>query len=313
MGPKTAMFLNFDIDDHLNRFIPHPRLSRLPAPISRFLGVCQGEYKEPPHLIICFWSFVGAICGILTVGGLYRYAPGLAKHNPPVIVASLGASAILDYNSIRTPLAQPRNAFFGQTFSAVIGVGIAKLFQLNSDVDDLQWIAGAIACAVASLCMSLTNTTHPPGGATAILAATNTQIINMGWIYVPFIMLSSVIMLAVALILNNIQRQYPVYWWTPVDLRKIKKLDLGKDDVEKVESNDSGVVLRGHPISRKSSSGSDAIVIGPHHMYVPDTFDLDSDEVAVLARLQARLRWDLALDERPSLSGETVADSAASG
>ena len=301
MGPRLTQFINFDLDNYTNRFVPEPRFSRLPKPVSRFLGYREETYKEPPHLIICFWSFVGAITGLLIVGALYQYAPGLTKYNPPVIVASLGASAVLDYNAIRTPLAQPRNAFLGQTFSAIIGVAIAKGFQRSMIFDDVQWVAGAVCCATASLFMSLTGTVHPPGGATAILAATNTQIINMGWIYVPFIMLSSVVMLAVALIINNIQRSYPVYWWTPRDLRKVK--DVQDSDLEKVGSQNSDEVLRGHSVARNAGGGTDAIVVAPHHLYLPDSIDLDSEEVAVLHKLQERLRCDMALDERPSVSG----------
>lgn len=318
MGPRLDEFVDFDIDNYISRFVPPSQLGKLPRPVSRWLGYREEEYQEPPHLIVCFWSFIGAISGVLLIGGLYKYAPGLAKYNPPVMVASLvsqvkpahsttnpqrsqplqGASAILDYNSIRTPLAQPRNAFFGQTFSAIIGVVISKGFQNLSNFDDIQWIAAAVCCATASFVMSVTNTVHPPGGATSILAATNTQVIRMGWIYVPFIMMSSVLMLTVGLIVNNIQRGYPVYWWTPRDLRKAKDVDL-----EKIDSNDSEEVLRGHSVERTASGGADAIVVSPHHLFLPDMFDLDSDEIAVLHRLQARLRWDLALDERPSLSG----------
>ncbi|KAH0132437.1 HPP family protein, partial [Aureobasidium melanogenum] len=145
------------------------------------------------------------------------------------MIASLGASAILDYNSIRTPLAQPRNAILGQTFSALTGVIIHKLFHLNSDWENLQWVAGAVACAVSSAIMATTNTVHPPGGATAVLATTNAEIIAMGWIYIPFVLMSSAIMLTLACLINNIQRAYPVYWWTPENLRKETKVE----DLEK--------------------------------------------------------------------------------
>ncbi|GAB7347758.1 hypothetical protein MBLNU459_g5307t1 [Dothideomycetes sp. NU459] len=308
MSRKLDRILNFQIDDYLNDYVPYPRYSRLPAPIARFLGFRIETFEEPPHLIICLWSFVGALAGLLTIGALYQYAPGLARYNPPVIIASLGASAILDYNCIRTPLAQPRNAFFGQTFSALIGVAIAKLFQLRSDFEALRWVAGAVCCACASLAMALTNTTHPPGGATAVLAATNTQIIAMGWIYVPFVMLGSVVMLTVALLVNNVQRQYPVYWWTAVDLRARARA-RDKLALEKTVSRDSEQVLRGQSVARHSHGDPEAIVIAADHMFLPDAFDLDPDEVAVLARLQARLRWDRAMDERPaSLDGRTVAE-----
>lgn len=143
--------------------------------------------------------------------------------------------------------------------------------------------------------MATTNTVHPPGGATAVLATTNAEIIAMGWIYIPFVLMSSCVMLALACILNNIQRAYPVYWWTPADLKKEKDIE----DLEKVSSNGSEKVLRGQSMARTSQADPDTVVISPHHLYIPDTFDLDGDELAVLSRLQARLRWDAAMDERP--------------
>lgn len=186
----------------------------------------------------------------------------------------------------------------GQTFSALAGVIIHKLFHLNPHWEELQWVAGAVACAVASAVMATTNSVHPPGGATAVLATTNAEIIAMGWIYIPIVLMSSCIMLTLACLLNNIQRAYPVYWWTPAELRKEKKIE----DLEKITSNNSEQVLRGHSVSKTSDGEPDAIVISAHHLYLPDSFDLDGDEMAILSRLQARLRWDLAVDERPSLS-----------
>ncbi|THV91102.1 hypothetical protein D6D02_06839 [Aureobasidium pullulans] len=295
MHPRILSVLDYDIDNHLNRIVPHSRVSRLPKPVSRFLGYRENEYKEPTRLVVVFWSFLGSLLGLLIIGAMYKYAPGLTRWNPPIMIASLGASAILDYNSIRTPLAQPRNAILGQTFSALTGVIIHKLFHLNSNWEDVQWVAGAVACAISSAIMATTNTVHPPGGATAVLATTNAEIIAMGWIYIPFVLMSSCVMLALACILNNIQRAYPVYWWTPADLKKEKDIE----DLEKVSSNGSEKVLRGQSMARTSQADPDTVVISPHHLYIPDTFDLDGDELAVLSRLQARLRWDSAMDERP--------------
>jgi CBS-domain-containing membrane protein len=204
----------------------------------------------------------------------------------------------LDYNCIRTPLAQPRNAILGQTFSALAGVIVHKLFQLNPHWEEVQWVSGAVACAIASAVMAMTNTVHPPGGATAVLATTNAQIIAMSWMFIPFVLLSSLVMLTLACILNNIQRAYPVYWWTCSDLGKDKK----NQDLEKASTHNSEKVLRGQSVERSSQGDPDTVVISSHHLYIPDTLDLDRDELAVLSRLQARLRWDLALNDRHSMS-----------
>lgn len=210
----ASELLDFDMDRYLNPFLPHNRVNRLPTPISRILGYRKDTFKEPPALVQWFSAFVGAFIGILLIGAIFKYAPGVTDKNPPVIIASLGASAILDYSAIRSPVAQPRNSVLGQGLSAIVGVSIAKLFQHNANFEGIQWIAGAMACACASLVMCMTNTVHPPGGATAVIATTQANVIAMGWWYVPITLLGAVLMLAVALLWNNILRQYPVYWWT---------------------------------------------------------------------------------------------------
>lgn len=209
-----------------------------------------------------------------------------------MLINNQGASAVLNYNTIRSPLAQPRNTFFGQMLSALVGVAVTKGFQRASNFEDLQWVAGAFCCAAASLVMSITGTIHPPGGATAVLAATNTEIINMGWMFVPFVMLSSAMMISVACLTNNIQRAYPVYWWTARDLRKKQILDL-----EKVESVASDKISRG-PSLERGVSLADTIVVASQQVHIPESFDLSEEEIALLHKLQGRLRFDFALDDR---------------
>ena len=236
MPSKMASeLLDFDMDRYLNPWLPRNRVGYLPAPISRFLGYRKDTYKEPPALVQWFSAFVGAFIGILLIGAIFRYAPGVVDKHPPIIVASLGASAILDYSAIRSPVAQPRNSVLGQGFSAIVGVAIAKLFMLNSSFYDIQWIAGAVACACASLVMCMTNTVHPPGGATAVIATTQANVIAMGWWYVPITILGAVVMLVVALLWNNVLRQFPVFWWTPaaVGSKWSKPEKESEKDVEK--------------------------------------------------------------------------------
>ena len=82
-----------------------------------------------------------------------------------------GAAAVLEYSAVRSPLAQPRAAILGHTLAAIVGVALTKLFMLRGDYDDIRWIAGPFVCAASSAVMTMTNTVHPPGGATALLAA----------------------------------------------------------------------------------------------------------------------------------------------
>lgn len=57
-----------------------------------------------------------------------------------------------------------------------------------------------------------------------MLASTQVQVISMGWKFVPIVLLDSTLMVMVALLFNNVLRQYPMYWWTPATVgRKLKR------------------------------------------------------------------------------------------
>ena len=63
--------------------------------------------------------------------------------------------------------------------------------------------------------MQITKTTHPPAGATALLPAVSPETRAMSWYFLPVVLLSSAFVLVTALIVNNISRRYPVFWWAP--------------------------------------------------------------------------------------------------
>ncbi|ESK93991.1 hpp family protein [Moniliophthora roreri MCA 2997] len=171
-----------------------------------------------PDYQVWAWTFIGAFCGISVLQAVFGYAHYFIKRGVPSIVASYGASAVLIYGAIDAPLAQPRALVGGHFLGALIGVCITKLFRLLPTEEaylQYEWLCGSLACATAVVVMQITATTHPPAGATALLAATNTEIRDMGWYYLPVVLLSSTLALAVALLINNIQRRYPVYWFRP--------------------------------------------------------------------------------------------------
>jgi CBS-domain-containing membrane protein len=65
--------------------------------------------------------------------------------------------------------------------------------------------------------MHATKTLHPPGGATALIAVIGSQKVHgLGYLYAVIPAgLGAVIMLTVALLINNIpkSRQYPKFWF----------------------------------------------------------------------------------------------------
>jgi CBS domain-containing membrane protein len=157
------------------------------------------DYKE--HL----WTFIGAFVGIGLVGLLHRYR--LAPADAPLLIGSFGASSVLIYGVINSPLAQPRNLVGGHVFSALIGVTMQRL------VPQEPWLAAALAVSLAIVVMQITKTLHPPGGATALIAVIGSaQLKALGYWYVLVPVLSGVlILLAVALVVNNLTptRNYP--------------------------------------------------------------------------------------------------------
>jgi CBS-domain-containing membrane protein len=139
---------------------------------------------------------------------LYKYRQGIANTRK-------GASAILCYGAIDVPLAQPRSLIFGHFFSGLVGVIIATIFQFNLQEDPyprLQWLAASLSTAIALVVMHLTKTTHPPAGATALIPCVDPHIWALRWYYLPVLLLSSMIVLASACVVNNLQRQYPKFW-----------------------------------------------------------------------------------------------------
>ncbi|GAB6171599.1 HPP family protein [Paradesulfitobacterium aromaticivorans] len=151
----------------------------------------------PPPFDI-FISGLGALVGIATVAFL-SLVYGL-----PMLVASFGASAILVYGVPDGPLSQPRNVFFGHTVSATVGVLTYFLFGLS-------WWSAALGVSLALMLMLVTKTTHPPGGATALVAVLSQA--QPLFILTP-VAAGAAILVLVGMIVNNLSpnRSYPRYW-----------------------------------------------------------------------------------------------------
>ncbi len=176
----------------------------------RYFQKMKGTTKSPPMVgffEIC-WSWVGAFLGIAAVASIHYNL--IAQTDLVMVIGSFGASAVLIYGAIKSPLAQPRNLVGGHIISAVIGVACYKLF------GGQMWLASALAVATAIAVMHATKTLHPPGGATALIAVIgSTKVHELGFFYavVP-VGVGVLIMLIVALLINNIpkNRSYPEYW-----------------------------------------------------------------------------------------------------
>lgn len=128
----------------------------------------------------------------------------------PLIFAPFGASCVLIFGAIKSPLAQPRNLVGGHVLSALVGVTAYKIFGGDS------LLAISVAVGVAIALMHISKTLHAPGGATAMLAVMGgPEIYQLGYYYVLMpCAIGSLVLLLVALVFNNLspRRQYPQYW-----------------------------------------------------------------------------------------------------
>jgi len=152
-----------------------------------------------------FWSWIGAFIGVGLVSFLHFNL--FSGTDLVMLIGSFGASAVLIYGAIGSPLAQPRNLLGGHVFSAVVGVSCFRLFSSQ------LWLASALAVATAIAVMQLTGTVHPPGGATALIAVIGSDKIHaLGFMYVLVpVGVGAVLMLIVALVVNKLgKREYPV-------------------------------------------------------------------------------------------------------
>jgi CBS-domain-containing membrane protein len=144
------------------------------------------------------WSWIGAFTGIALVSIITSFA--LEGTGMTLVIGSFGASAVLIYGAVDSPLAQPRNLLGGHIFSALVGVIAFQLFS------EQIWLAAPLAVATAIAMMQFTDTLHPPGGATALIAVIGgEQIHQLGYLYVFFpVATGAVLMLFVALLVNHI-------------------------------------------------------------------------------------------------------------
>ncbi|WP_343329050.1 HPP family protein [Polaribacter staleyi] len=157
------------------------------------------NYKEG------FWSFIGAFFGIGLIAFIQSFY--LSDVENVFLIGSFGASCVLIYGAVQSPLAQPRNLIGGHVLSAFVGVTVYNL------VPNIIWIAAPLAVSLSIIVMQCTKTLHPPGGATALIVIIGTEKIkSLSYMYVLSpVLTGTLILFLVALVANNMNknRVYP--------------------------------------------------------------------------------------------------------
>ncbi len=178
--------------------------------VAEYLSKMKGSTKSPPGVGAgeLLWSWIGSVLGIGACGWLSsRY---FEPRDLSLLIGSFGASAVLVYGAIKSPLAQPRNLIGGHVISGLVGVACWQVFGAT------LWVAAALAVSIAIVAMLATKTLHPPGGATALIAVIGGPKIHaLGFLY-AFIPAGAgaLVLMLVALLVNNLNRnrKYPEYW-----------------------------------------------------------------------------------------------------
>jgi len=179
--------------------------------IRDYLSKMKGGAKSPPgvglHEIL--WALIGSTIAICLCE--YLSAQYFEPKDLTLVIASFGASAILVYGAVKSPFSQPRNLIGGHIISGLVGVACFHLF------GSTLRLASGLAVSFAMIAMMTTNTLHPPGGATALIAVIGGPKIHaLGFLY-AFVPagLGAFILVVIALLINNLSRnrRYPEYWY----------------------------------------------------------------------------------------------------
>ncbi|WP_296650951.1 HPP family protein [Paraburkholderia sp.] len=162
-----------------------------------------------PHPGVPMWRervrrCAGALLGIGTAALSTRYVFGEAG-GIPMLIAPMGASAVLLFGAFESPLAQPWSILGGNIVSALIGVACVQWFADPGT-------AAAVAVALAIGAMYALRCVHPPSGAvalTAVLGGPAVHALGLRFVIEP-VLFQSVALLGAALVYHALTgHRYP--------------------------------------------------------------------------------------------------------
>jgi len=168
----------------------------------KILGIAQTPVSHVEKMVSAAGGFVSILC-ILLVSHW-----SLDSASSALIVASMGASAVLLFAVPHGPLSQPWSVFGGHMVSALVGISCAQLF--SNEI-----FAASLAVGAAIGAMYYLRCIHPPGGATALSAVVSGEaVVELGYQYaITPVLLNVIVILSIAVIFNYVfpWRRYPAY------------------------------------------------------------------------------------------------------
>jgi len=190
----------------------------------KLIGIDVSHVSHKERLLSALGAFLG-IGGILLVTTHY-----VDSGHAALLVASMGASAVLLFAVPHGALSQPWPVVGGHVISAVIGVSIASL--VSNEV-----LAAALAVGVAVGAMHYLRCIHPPGGATAASAVIGgAEVHELGYQFVLTpVLLNAMLILLIAILFNYVfeWRRYPAY------LQQLRR--KGKEESKQTRPHAGGI------------------------------------------------------------------------
>lgn len=170
------------------------------------------------RLIACVGAAIAISLTIVVCSGL-----PLAAADLPIIVAPLGASAVLVFAVPSSPLAQPWAVVGGNVLSTIVGVAAFNL------IPNLM-VAAGLAVGGAILIMSLLRCLHPPGGASALTAVIGSHSIHSAGYDFAFapVGINSIALVSIAMLFHRVSgHSYPhVRSWAPPPASPLHAADI---------------------------------------------------------------------------------------
>jgi len=234
--------------------------------LARSLGPAVG----PPNLREMLRACIGAGIGLTLCTFLVRLtmAPVDAAGPDPslLLIAPLGATAMLAFAVPSSPLAQPWAALVGNTVAALVGVTVVMV------VAD-PWLALGLSVTLAMIAMMMLRATHPPAAGIAlgtVLTADAVREAGFSYAFSP-VMLDTALLLSLAVIFNHLTgRVYP--FRQPVEHAPRPLGDTGLRPV--VDSANLTAILQRLRLDANIGAGDLARLIdAAHHQAAEHLFD----------------------------------------
>ena len=201
-------------------------MSKFTQGLAGFVGFSSNKTSHREKLISGLGGFLSILLILLITRQFVDEGAGL-------IVASMGASAVLLFAVPHGPLSQPWALGGGHLVSAFIGVSANLLL-----ADPV--IAAAAAVGVSITAMYYLRCIHPPGGATALTAVVaGAGVHELGYLYLLTpVLLNVLVIFGVAIVFNFLfpWRRYPTtlmrYTPKPAEHKEQREEALSRADLE---------------------------------------------------------------------------------